>query len=189
MGAYRGNLIDENKNEIKLLNSLNFNSHYNIFHFDQASIEPWTFENGFANGLRLDFTITPDSYMEKSDINYIFSSSTNDNTFQINLATDTPLYFIDPYFKTNENSENYFNLHLMWEATLYNGIGDINANRIPQAKTSLNSFGLTIRNSYINPSNFSPLYDMKGNLGATLSENFTIRINCFSILVNRNGKI
>ena len=35
MGAYRGNLIDENKNEIKLLNSLNFNSHYNIFHFDQ----------------------------------------------------------------------------------------------------------------------------------------------------------
>ena len=191
MGAYRGNLIDENKNEIKLLNSLNFNSYATVLHFDdRVSIVSRSSETGVVNGLRLYFTITPDSYMEKSDINYIFWNIPPSNTFQINLSTNQPLYFIELCFKTAENSENYFNIMLLYDITFYNGIGNIEAERIPQAKTSLNSLALTVKDFYIySNSNFASLYDMKGNLGVTLSENFTARISGFAILLNRNGKV
>lgn len=186
MSAYRGNLIDDFKNNISLIRNFNTNTPSTVFNLDSITVKTRSSDTGDISGLRFNFNITPDSYMEEADFTFIPFTSNNryDGT-----VTPGTYFFIDPYFKIDESSLNYYNIIINYEIIIYNGIGNIHPGRLFSGHTFLTSFPLTVKDTYTFSSNYAFLYDYQNSNGAEVAQNFDFTLNGFCLFVNRNGKV
>lgn len=199
--AYRANLIDDSKNQIRMITNFNVNSDKDgIFTLDDCSYKTRNVVVGGGTnpikGLRLDFIINIDELTNNADITPIGWNETYNVEFNIVTRAPTPLdnvYFIDPYFKVSNGSDN-FNLMLLYQIFIYDGI-TITPSTEPSGYTPLTYIRLPVdKDDYSFSSNYSSLFQMNGTFGLAPGSNLStpyksiLKINGFGYLVSRNEK-
>lgn len=197
--AYRANVIDDSKNQIRMITNFNMNSDKDgIFTLDNFSTKLRNVivdgETNTVQGIRLDFTINIDDLMNNADITPIGWNETYDVEFNIAARAPAPIdnkYFIDPYFKVSEGSDN-FNLMLLYQVFIYDGTV-ITPSTEPIGYSPLTYIRLTVnKDDYSFSSNYSSLFKMDGTFGVSPGSNLStpyksiLKINGFGYLVSRN---